>query len=93
MLAKSWQVSVMVDGEDILVIGDNHLSGVNNVLDFTDYIRNCAAHLAGFIGEAVPTGRPALCQCERCGNEDVVIPESICRGCFGTMEPTDIGEY
>lgn len=48
---QSWAVTVIVNGNQILTIGHNHLSGVDNIEDYDDAIRNCAMHLLSFIGD------------------------------------------
>lgn len=46
-----WEVSVAVNGENILTIGSTHLCGIENITDYHDQIRSCAEHLLAFIGE------------------------------------------
>lgn len=47
-MTKTWEVEVRVNGETILTIGSNHLSGVED--PDADIIRTCAEHLLGFVG-------------------------------------------
>lgn len=47
-----WAVSVAVDGNQILCIESNCLSGAEDVDQYAEVIRNCAKHLLSFIGEA-----------------------------------------
>lgn len=51
MRAETWEVTVSVNGESILTIGSSHLSGVDNIDDYADRIRDCALHLRSFIGD------------------------------------------
>ncbi len=64
-MAQTWEVSVSVDGETVLTIGSNHLSGVEDIDRHADAIRSCAQHLLAFIGEptapdaqSIRSGRP-----------------------------------
>jgi hypothetical protein len=47
-----WEVSVSINGENVLTIGHDHLSGIENIDDYADEVRNCAQHLLSFIGPA-----------------------------------------
>ncbi len=47
---KTWAVTVTVDGEEVLTIEHNFLSGIPNIDDHADEVRTCAAHLLAFIG-------------------------------------------
>jgi len=51
---QHWAVSVAVDGESILTIESNCLSGVENIEAYADDIRHCAHHLIAFIGDPHP---------------------------------------
>ncbi len=55
---QGWAVTVNVNGNPILTIGHNDLSGIENIDDYADIVRNCARHLLSFIGE--PEGMTAL---------------------------------
>lgn len=48
---EHWSVEIKVDTESKLYISHNELSGVDNIMDYTEEIRNCANSLLGFIGE------------------------------------------
>lgn len=48
---QHWAVEIRVNGEQILCIESNCLSGVDNISDYTDIIESCAKHLLGFIGK------------------------------------------
>jgi hypothetical protein len=48
---KHWEVEVRVNGESVLTIGHNHLSGADNIDDYANEVRECAYHLLSFIGE------------------------------------------
>jgi len=48
---QGWAVTVNVNAVDILTIGHNSLSGIDNIADFAPVVRNCAEHLLGFIGQ------------------------------------------
>lgn len=46
-----WQVAVEVDGLSVLIIGDQHLSGIDDIEKlFADIVRLAAGHLLSFIG-------------------------------------------
>jgi len=46
-----WGVNVEINGERVLSIESNSLSGIENIEEFADTIRTCALHLLAFIGE------------------------------------------
>jgi hypothetical protein len=50
MSKKHWAVTVRVDGEEILTIESNSLSGASNVSDYREQIVTAADHLIAFIG-------------------------------------------
>jgi hypothetical protein len=50
MSERKWSVSVLVDGENVLNISSDDLSGVSNVTDFRKEIIDAAEHLIAFIG-------------------------------------------
>ena len=50
-MKNTWLVTVVVDNQNIISISDGHISGIGNVSDYEDEIRECAKHLLGFIGE------------------------------------------
>lgn len=52
--SKTWEVTVAVDGEEVLTIGHNFLSGVPNIDDYAHEVRTCAQHLLSFIGPEQP---------------------------------------
>jgi hypothetical protein len=47
---QGWSVTVNVNAQNILIIGHNSLSGIDNIEDFAPVVRNCAEHLISFIG-------------------------------------------
>jgi hypothetical protein len=51
IIPRSWAVTINVNGDQILTIGHNHLSGIENIDDYTNAIENCAEHLLAFIGQ------------------------------------------
>ena len=50
---RHWGVTVRVNGQDIVAIESNHLSGVHDIKPYEEVIRNCAHHLLAFIGDGV----------------------------------------
>ena len=50
--SEHWHVEVSVNGETVLVIGHNFLSGVDDIHEHAETIRTAANHLLGFIGDA-----------------------------------------
>lgn len=52
---QGWSVTVNVNAQDILTIGHNSLSGIDNIGEFADVVRNCAEHLVSFIGATPPS--------------------------------------
>ncbi|MDR6389159.1 hypothetical protein [Paraburkholderia phenoliruptrix] len=52
---QGWSVTVNVNAQDILTIGHNNLSGIDNIGEFADVVRNCAEHLVSFIGATPPS--------------------------------------
>lgn len=60
LLTRHWSVSVERDGENILTIESNCLSGRELSDEDEECIRNCARHLLSFVGEvAARESRPA----------------------------------
>lgn len=49
-IATHWRVEVYADGERILAVEPEMVSGADITDDYADTIRHCAAHLLGFIG-------------------------------------------
>ena len=45
-----WSVTVSVDGDEVVTIESNSLSGVENVSDYREQIVAAADHLIAFIG-------------------------------------------
>jgi hypothetical protein len=56
---RTWEVSVAVNGNNILTIGSNHLSGIENIDEFAEIVANCGEHLLSFIGRATPAAEAA----------------------------------
>lgn len=48
---QHWSVTVAVDGETVLTIESNCLSGVSDIDQHSEAIRTCARHLLGFVGD------------------------------------------
>lgn len=48
---EHWGVDVRVNGQGVLTIESNSMSGVENIQDHADAVRTCAMHLLSFIGE------------------------------------------
>ncbi len=56
---QGWSVTINANAQDILMIGHNSLSGIDNIEDFAPVVRNCAEHLLSFIGAApAQSGEP-----------------------------------
>jgi len=51
MTKPYWSVTVSVDGEEVLTIEPDMLSGVPEIDAYEDVIRECARHLMAFIGK------------------------------------------
>jgi len=47
---RHWAITVAVDGNDIVTIESNSLSGIKNVTDYREEIITAAEHLLAFIG-------------------------------------------
>lgn len=45
-----WSVTVSVDGQEVVTIESNSLSGIENVSDYREQIITAADHLIAFIG-------------------------------------------
>jgi hypothetical protein len=78
-MTQRWEVEVRVDGESVLVIG-SHLSGVSNIEDFADVVRQAGEHLLSFIGPAAPVLDPATCTL--CRKRPHATGKSFCDECF-----------
>ena len=50
-MSKTWEVEIRVNGDTVLTLGSSHLSGIENIDDYVDDVRNCAQHLLSFIGD------------------------------------------
>lgn len=50
---QGWAVNVHVNGIQILNIESECLSGIPNIDDYADTVRNCAKHLLSFIGDEI----------------------------------------
>lgn len=50
---QHWGVDIRVNGERVLTIESNCLSGIDNISDYADTVRECAHHLLAFIGDGV----------------------------------------
>lgn len=74
---QGWEVNVVVNGETILTIGHNHLSGIESIENYADVVRNCARHLDAFIGLEQSSQAFLL--------EDPFAPENLC-DCVGPNE-------
>ncbi len=48
---QHWSVTVAVDGETVLTIESNCLSGISDIDQHSETIRTCARHLLGFVGD------------------------------------------
>lgn len=80
---KRWEVSVNVDGTNVLTIGSHgYLAGHSDIDRFGDAVRAAGEHLLSFIG----AGEPAPCfycmddggPCEVCGGA-LSLPDSSCK--------------
>lgn len=69
---QGWEVSVSINGDEVLTIGHNHLSGIENIMDYADTVRGCAQHLLSFIGpehqDDFLNYRPAVIPCYKSPN-------------------------
>lgn len=61
--AQSWEVEIRVNGDSVLTIGHNHLTGIENIDDYADTVESCANHLLAFIGRM--NGYGAAAQAEQ----------------------------
>jgi hypothetical protein len=57
---QHWGVDVRINGERVLTIESNCLSGIDNISDYAETVRECAHHLLGFIGEGKPENTKEL---------------------------------
>lgn len=52
---QSWEVEVRINGETVLTIGGlgaAHVSGIENIDEYAETVRQAAAHLESFVGHA-----------------------------------------
>jgi hypothetical protein len=73
--SEHWHVEVSVNGETVLAIGHNFLSGVDDIHEHAETIRTAANHLLGFIGDAQNVerqGRGPAAYPARSGSEENV---------------------
>ena len=78
-----WAVTVWRNGDSILTMESNCLSGRDLSPDDEETIRDCGRHLLAFVGAAprVPAAPPPTCstkvyRCNHCGHETNVTTES-----------------
>ena len=50
-MEEHWSVEVKINGENVLFISHNELSGIDDIEKYAEEIRHCAKHLLAFIGE------------------------------------------
>jgi hypothetical protein len=55
-MEKHWSVEIKINGENVLYISHNELSGIDDVEKYADEIRMCAKHLLAFIGTGKSDG-------------------------------------
>lgn len=51
---EHWGVDIRINGERVLTIESNCLSGIDNIDDYRETVIECARHLLAFIGEDKP---------------------------------------
>jgi hypothetical protein len=77
-LKAHWSVNVSMNGESLVTIESNCLSGKP---EFTEaeaqVIRDAATHLKAFIGEP----KPLICECSRYEGVNAPYPSGICPDC------------
>jgi len=61
--SKHWAVQIEVNGEIVLTIGHNSLSGVDDIDRHSETIRTAANHLLSFVGDVRHDPYP-------CGSEE-----------------------
>lgn len=74
-MTKRWEVTVFVEGNEVLTIGDAMLSGHQEIDQFAEEVRSAGQHLLSFIGEpswqpietAPKNGTEILAYCENSG--------------------------
>lgn len=49
-MAEMWSVEIKIDGESVLYISHNELSGIDDIMKYADEIRHIARSLMGFVG-------------------------------------------
>jgi hypothetical protein len=59
-MVENWRVQVDMNGEMIVVIEPNALSGQNMTEEMEDVVRKCAYHLLSFVGEKPKRERSQL---------------------------------
>jgi len=47
---EHWGVDIRINGERVLTIESNCLSGIDNIDDYRETVIECARHLLAFIG-------------------------------------------
>jgi hypothetical protein len=56
-IVQHWGVDVRINGECVLTIEKDSLSGIENISDYADIVRMCAEHLLTFIGKDAADGK------------------------------------
>lgn len=62
---QHWGVDVRIDGERVLTIESNSLSGIDNIDKYKETVKECAYHLLSFIG-----GEKSCSKCKYFANKN-----------------------
>jgi len=77
-MSRHWSVTVTRNGENLVTIESNCLSGKSEFTDAeAETIRDAARHLKAFIGEP----KPIICSCPKFANAKGPYPSGICPDC------------
>ena len=49
-MEEAWSVEIKINGESVLYISDNELSGIHDIEKYAKEVRYCAENLLAFIG-------------------------------------------
>lgn len=50
-MADTWSVEIIIDGKRVLLISEDLISGVDDIMKYSDDIRHIARSLIGFVGK------------------------------------------
>lgn len=88
---EHWAVSVDANGETVLTIASNMLSGHGDIESYHDTIRTCARHLLAFIGDPHPDAALSA-PAPMAGEDEIAESAQVIREFFDNAENADLAD-